>query len=136
MFKYSQGWIKISTRAVRVLQPLVLASCGAHLPSVPQSFYSHLRAHLCLTSPQELKWRSEIAGPGDDALATSMGLDAGAKCGRGQGKKKERSEKNSTKPTTRRTKGAQCFVYIRRENFRYLVCAPNASIDLNVLVRR
>ena len=90
MFKYSQGWIKISTRAVRVLQPLVLASCEAHLPSVPQSFYSHLRAHLCLTSPQELKWRSEIAGPGDDALATSMGLDAGAKCGRGQEKKKEK----------------------------------------------
>ena len=92
MFKYSQGWIKISTRAVRVLQPLVLASYEAHLPSVPQSFYSHLRAHLCLTSPQELKWRSEIAGPGDDALATSMGLDAGAKCGRGQEKKKEKAK--------------------------------------------
>ena len=136
MFKYSQGWIKISTRAVRVLQPLVPASYEAHLPSVPQSFHSHLRAHLCLTSPQELKWRSEIAGPGDDALATSMGLDAGAKCGRGQEKKKEKAKKTSTKPTTRRTKGAQCFVYIRREYFRYLVCAPNASIDLNVLVRR
>ena len=136
MFKYSQGWIKISTRAVRVLQPLVLASCEAHLPSVPQSFYSHLRAHLCLTSPQELKWRSEIASPGDYALATSMGLDAGAKCGRGQEKKKEKAKKTSTKPTTRRTKGAQCFVYSRREYFRYLVCAPNASIDLNVLVRR
>ena len=135
MFKYSQGWIKISTRAVRVLQPLVLASCEAHLPSVPQSFHSHLRAHLCLTSPQELKWRSQIAGPGDDALVTSMGLDAGAKCGRGQGRKKEKG-RNSTKPTTRRTKGAQYFVYIRREYFRYLVCAPNASIDLNVLVRR
>ena len=93
MFKYSQGWIKISTRAVRVLQPLVLASCEAHLPSVPQSFYSHLRAHLCLTSPQELKWRSEIASPGDYALATSMGLDAGAKCGRGQGKEKEKRKK-------------------------------------------
>jgi len=63
MFKYSQGWIKISAIAVRVLQPLVLASCEAHLPSVPQSFYSHLRAHLCLTLPQELKWRSEIASP-------------------------------------------------------------------------
>ena len=93
MFKYSQGWIKISTRAVRVLQPLVPASYEAHLPSVPQSFHSHLRAHLCLTSPQELKWRSEIASPEDYALATSMGLDAGAKCGRGQGKKKEKRKK-------------------------------------------
>ena len=93
MFKYSQGWIKISTRAVRVLQPLVPASYEAHLPSVPESFHFHLRAHLCLTSPQELKWRSEIAGPGDDALATSMGLDAGAKCGRGQEKKKEKAKK-------------------------------------------
>ena len=92
MFKYSQGWIKISTRAVRVLQPLVLASCEAHLPSVPQSFHSHLRAHLCLTSPQELKWRSEIASPEDYALATSMGLDAGAKCGRGQGRKKGKTK--------------------------------------------
>jgi len=45
-----------------------------------------------LTSPQEPKWRSEIAGPGDDALATSMGLDAGAKCGRGQEKKKEKAK--------------------------------------------
>ena len=135
MFKYSQGWIKISTRAVRVLQPLVLASCEAHLPSVPQSFHSHLRAHLCLTSPQELKWRSEIASPGDDALATSMGLDAGAKCGRGQGRKKEKiEEKVQNQPQEGRR--APGFVYIRREYFRYLVCAPNASIDLNVLVRR
>ena len=105
MFKYSQGWIKISTRAVRVLQPRVLASCEAHLPSVPQSFYSHLRAHLCLTSPQELKWRSEIAGPGDDALATSMGLDAGARCGRGQGRKKEKNERR-----TQSTASCSCSV--------------------------
>ena len=121
MFKYSQGWIKISTRAVRVLQPLVLASCEAHLPSVPQSFYSHLRAHLCLTSPQELKWRSEIAGPGDDALATSMGLDAGAKCGRGQEKKKEKA-KNPVQTQPQEGRRAPSVLCILAGNTSDILC--------------
>ena len=121
MFKYSQGWIKISTRAVRVLQPLVLASCEAHLPSVPQSFYSHLRAHLCLTSPQELKWRSEIAGPGDDTLATSMGLDAGAKCGRGQEKKKEKA-KNPVQTQPQEGRRAPSVLCILAGNTSDILC--------------
>ena len=121
MFKYSQGWIKISTRAVRVLQPLVPASYEAHLPSVPQSFHSHLRAHLCLTSPQELKWRSEIAGPGDDALATSMGLDAGAKCGRGQEKKKEKA-KNPVQTQPQEGRRAPSVLCILAGNTSDILC--------------
>ena len=95
MFKYSQGWIKITAPAVRVLQPPVLASYEAPLPSVPQSFYSHLRTHLCLTLPQERKWRSVIASPEDYAPPTSMGLDAGAKVRTRPRKKRRENLKKS-----------------------------------------
>ena len=44
MFKYSQGWIKISTRAVRVLQPLVLASCEA-------IYHLYLKAFILIYEP-------------------------------------------------------------------------------------
>ena len=92
MFKNSQGWIKISTRAVQC--PCAATSCPGELRGPSTICTSKLSfsftSPFMLTSPQEPKWRSEIAGPGDDALATSMGLDAGAKCGRGQEKKKEK----------------------------------------------
>ena len=116
MFKYSQGWIKITAPAVRVLQTHVLASYEAPLPSVPQGFYSHLRTHLCLTLPQERKWRSVIASPEDYAPPTSMGLDAGAKVRtRPKKKRRENSEEKLQYLTTRRKEGARYFVYIRRE---------------------
>ena len=69
-----------------------------------------LRAHLCLTSPQEPKWRNEIASPEDHAPATSMGLGAGARCGWGQGTMKGTEEKaqNSTQEG-RRAPSCLCY---------------------------
>ena len=82
---------------VPVLQPPVLASYEAHLPSVPQGLYSQLRNLLLFTLSQALKRRVEIARPRRQRPPKpAWDPETGARERGGQDIKKEKDEKAST----------------------------------------
>ena len=79
---------------VPVLQPPVLASYEAHLPSVPQGQYSQLRNLLLFTLSQESKRRVEIARPRRQRVPQpAWDLETGARVRGGQDSRRKTMRK-------------------------------------------